>query len=318
MFGFGKKKKKEVKGGLVPVSTENTLKRLATGKIKISVYRTIGGNTPVKVGDFFAQEKRDEYNNLVAVNEDELFNEDIDFSVDDVYRNLTALLNLDNLTKDEKIATLKKKIKEQEVKLKILDKFPRLNAVFNYCDEQLKKDDYELLLQHVSQIDTQGSFYTIENGVRVFSYHSVEGLFIPVWHGLATHTQYPDHTRKKKINIQEEYTFLKEIKAFNEKQFLANVLTFASIIVVILLCIGGFGAYKGWQYSHQEQDKVNSATLSCTAETTQCYDNINKILNIAIIKDVLERKMAEQNISYPINGTIKSPSDTAIKVLTPK
>jgi hypothetical protein len=318
MFGFGKKKQgKEKKGGLVPTTTENTLKRLATGKIKISVYRTIGGNTPVKVGDFFAQEKRDEYNNLVAVNEDELFNEDIDFSVDDVYRNLTALLNLDNLTKEDKILTLKKKIKEQEVKLKILDKFPRLNAVFNYCDEQLKKDENELLLQHVSQIDTQGSFYTIENGVRVFSYHSVEGLFIPVWHGLATHTQYPDHTRKKKINIQEEYTFLKEIKAFNEKQFLANVLTFASIIVIVLLCIGGFGAYKGWQYSHATQDKVNEQTLQCSAQTVACYDNMNKILNIAIIKDILEKRIAEQNFTIPSNATSQDKTDIAIKVLTP-
>lgn len=316
MFGFGKKKDtKHLRK--MPVLQENALKRLATGKIKICVYRTIGGNTPVKVGEFFAQEKRDEYNNLVAQNEDELFNEDIDFNVDDVYRNLTALLNLDNLTKEDKIKTLQAKIKEQEVKLKILDKFPELSAVFNYCDEQLKKEDYEILLQHIMQIDSQGSFYTIENGVRVFSYHSVEGLFVPVWHGLATHTQYPDHTRKKKINIQEEYTFLKEIKAFNEKQFLANVLTFASIIVVILLLLGGFGAYKGWQYSKQTQDKVNDLTISCSAQTVACFELNNKILNIAIIKDILEQKRLENNITLPKNASYQMQTENAIKVLNP-
>jgi hypothetical protein len=297
---------------------QDNLSRLHTGKIKINVYRTIGGNTPVLMGEFFAQETRDEYNNLVAINNDALFNEDIDFNVDDVYVNMNVLLNLESMTKSDKIKVLSRKISEQDLLLKCLEAYPKLNCVFNYCDEKLKREDYTLLREHLEKLDEDGSFYTIEQGVRVFSYHSCDSMFIPVWHGMTLHTQYPDHTRKKKINIQEEYTFLKEIKAFNKEKFASNVLVFASVIVGLLLIIASVGAYKGWQYSHETQDAVNQNALACGQEQTACFNNINKILENSIIKEVLEKKMLENNITMPDNKTIKTPTEIAIKVLNPK
>jgi len=316
---FNKKKKNDKSKENVGTGTlnEGALSRISVGKVKIEVFKNMGSNVPIKMAEYYAEERRDEYNNLVAINEDTYHNEDIDFTIDDVYREMNLVLSLGDKPLADKEKIIVEKIKRQDLILKALDKYPRLNAIFNYQDEELKRDDYKLFLEYLSKLDPLGSYFTIEGGVRVYTYHSIEGFLVPVWHGITTHSQYPDHTRKKKINMQEEYTFLKEMKAFNKEKFSANVLVFASVIIGLMFIGIIVIGYNLWDYKSGVDNAVNGNTIACNSNVGKAYEQVNIILDNVMIKDLIYKKLAENNAT-DLSKVNLSTTEKIIKGLSPK
>lgn len=77
---FGKNKKNE--------------KTASKSDIKIRVFMRFGAEIRQKRAEYMAKEKRDNYNNLVAINDAFLHNEDVDFSQEDVYSGMNITLGI--------------------------------------------------------------------------------------------------------------------------------------------------------------------------------------------------------------------------------
>jgi len=255
------------------VETNEKLKGISSNKIWIKVFKDFGSNTAILKAEYDATERRDTYNNLIAINKEFLHDEDIDFSMDDVYNEMQVLLEFKNKKKVDKIEVLDKKIKYQEELIKILEKFPEFNSIYNYSDENLKLKDYRLLTEYTQNIEGAGAYFTIEKGKRVYSYDSVDGFLIPVWRGIAKHSQYPDHTRKKKIVIQEDIILKQELQKYNINKKLGNMLVWGMIINSILMAIFVFGIFKTTAIYTDYDAKAHESASLCVEYTSSINYN---------------------------------------------
>jgi len=266
------------------------LKKLSENKILIKVYKDFGSNTSFLKAKFFAEEKRDQYNNLVSINKDEGYNEDVDFAIDDVYDKMNIILDFKNKPKDQRIALLEKKIAKQNKLVKLLDKWVELNAVYNYADENLKLKDYELLKNYTEKHDGSGSYFTIEDGLRVYSFESVDGFLVPVWRGVDTFSQYPDHTRKKKITVQEDTMHKRENKLITS----LTAIIMMNIIVFVILLIA---IWQTWDIYQSQDEAINGASRECADNTARLNQQYANMMNLACVQDYVEeidQKRAEQ------------------------
>lgn len=273
---MGKKKAKLAKA-------EQELKKLSDNKILVRVYKNFGSNTSFLKAEYKAEEKRDQYNNLVSVNESYRHSEDTDFLIDDVYREMAIILEFGKKTKEQRVKLLNDRIEEQDKLLKYLKKHIPLNAIYNYADENLKSRDYKLLKNYISQHDESGAYFTIEKGMRVYSYESVDGFLVPIWHGIDTYSKYPDHTRKMRINIQEEQKMKEEMKEYNREKLVTKALTFAMILTGIIFAATLLAGFKVWEEHNNIEDKINSAAYSCADLTSRMNMEFIKLMDQTLV-----------------------------------
>lgn len=261
---MSKKKKKE---------KEEALQKTSSNKILVKVYKDFGSDTQFLKATYHAEEKRDIYNNLISINKEFKHEEDTDFSMSDVYRSMEITLEFRNFDKDKKLEILKKKIETQEKKVRYLAKYPILNAMFNKCDEELKLQDYRLMANYIQFHDDRGSYFTIEQGVRVYSYNSQDGFLIPVWHGVDTYSQYPDHTRKLKITIQEDQRMRQELAMFKRDKLIGNILVVGLIFNIIFAALLIGASIKVWQMRDNFDARIHELSYKCVQYANQ---EINK------------------------------------------
>lgn len=294
---MAKKKKK--------AQEEKQLKDISSNKILVRVFKDFGSNTAILKAEYEAEERRDAYNNLISVNKQFLHDEDTDFSIDDVYHDMQVLLEFKNKSKGEKTKLLDTKIEYQEEMLKYLDKFPELNAKFNYADENLKLHDYRLLKEYTENIIGEGAYFTIEKGMRVYSFDSVDGFLVPVWRGVANHSQYPDHTRKKKIVIQEDIILKQELQKYNINKKLGNLLLWGIIAITILFALNLWGGLRLLEMHSTLQKEMHGQAFQCVEYTAQ----INKLYADAVANKLLPPQPKDEGIQ----GQVQELKPTEIK-----
>lgn len=257
------KKKKEKK------KAKDKLANISSNKILIRVYKDFGSNTAILKAEYEAQEMRDAYNNLVSINKEYLHDEDTDFTVDDVYHDMQVLLEFKNKETPDKLKILDGKIKYQEKLLTYLDKFPHINAIYNHSDESLKLHDYKLFSEYTKNIGGQGAYFSIEKGMRVYSFDSVDGFLVPIWRGVSTHTQYPDHTRKKKIIIQEDIILQQELQKYSINKKLGNLLLWGLIVNTIVFGLLLWGGLKVLEMNQDVNEKIHGQAFECVEYTAK-------------------------------------------------
>jgi len=285
---MGKRKDKRKKKQLA--EEEKQLKNISSNKILVRVFKDFGSNTAILKAEYEAEERRDAYNNLISINKEYLHDEDTDFSVDDVYHDMEVLLEFKNKNKKDKVEILKKKIEFQQKLIRYLDKFPELNAMKNYSDESLKLHDYKLLKEYTEKIDGEGAYFTIEKGKRVYSFDSVDGFLVPIWRGVATHTQYPDHTRKKKIIIQEDIILKQELQKYDVNKKMGNLLMFAIIASVILFGLNVWGGLKVLEMHNNINNQAHDQAFACVEYTSR----INQMFAEAVANKMFPEEVEEQ------------------------
>jgi len=264
---------------------DNNFKNISSNKIIIKVYKDFGSNIGILKADYEAEERRDAYNNLVSINKEFLHDEDIDFSIDDVYHNMQVVLEFKNKTKEEKVKLLEEKIIYQEKLIQFLDKFPEINSIFNYSDENLKLHDYKLLKDYSGNINGSGAYFTIEKGKRIYSFDSVDGFLIPIWRGISSHTQYPDHTRKKKIIIQEDIILKNELQKYDINKKVGNLIIWGLICISILFALNLWGGLRILQMQGDITTEAHADALKCVEYTS----NINKLYAEAAANKLFEK-----------------------------
>jgi len=242
-LGFGKKKdkkkdaKKEENKPKTVEQKKDNLSGVSGGEVNIKVFMTFGGSVNTLKDQFTAVETRDGAGGLLFYNQDKMFVEDVDFEKDDVFRELKIILEIKEKTPKEQLKILDKKIDRQKKIIAYLMKHDKLNAVYNFADEDLKLRDLQVLRSHIDNIDEkQGSFYTLEGGKRTFSFLKKDGFFYPIWHGVSHYSTYPDYIRKRKIHTAETEIFKTEWGNKLKRILpIATIITLAILLVILIL-----------------------------------------------------------------------------------
>lgn len=286
---FGRKKQKKEK----KLSKDKDIEQVSSTKIDVKVFSALGGDLRTLKAIYSAIEQRNDFGELVSINDKFKHDEDVNFHMDSIYREMQVLLDFRSKSKEEKERSLNQKIQKQEKLIFFLDRVPELNAFYNYQDEWAKLRDFRILRNYL-RLDDHGSYFYIENGVRTYEFDSVDGFLIPRWHGNDTYSSYPDHTRTKKIKIQEDYIFQKEMAS---RRFDMKLMSYAAIffgINMILLVGLSLGAYFAFE-------KISSIDNDAIQASQACMENSKELNNQfgQVIKDTFDfrRRMLIENIS---------------------
>jgi hypothetical protein len=284
-------------------------KNVSQANIKVRVYKSLGGGIRTLKAEYIATEKRDEFGELVSINNDVNHKEDVDFQMDSIYREMQILLNFKDKNPEKQEDILKKSIKKQERLIYYLDRVNELNALFNYQDEWAKLRDLRILYNH-RQLDENGSyFYLDERGVRVYEFDAIDGFLIPRWHGNDTYSSYPDHTRTKKIKLQHDIRFAKEIGKYTLDQ---KLITYGFLIIAIGFLWSAGNGY--WAF--QLMEKNNELNEPFTTAQQQCLDTAVKV-NTLITSTLADTRTTKEDVEFiksyfeNNNETIDTTGDTA-------
>lgn len=283
MLWFKNKKDKEEK------DDPKLLSKISSGKVKVKIFHPYGGSVPNLVGEFLAFQSRDASGRLSIINQSLKFDEDIDFERDDVFRELQVILEIKGNNKEKQLKILDSKITFQKKLIKYLDEHVKLNAVYNYADENLKLRSLKLLFNKIKKHDANGSFFSLENGLRTYSFVSKDGFFYPIWHGADDYSNYPDYVRKKKIHAEETKKFEEE---WGHK-FLKHAPTFGfGIVMVVLLLLTiamGILVFKLVDKNAQIDERINAGISSCSKYQSLVLGNMNQFLDNNIVKEALDK-----------------------------
>lgn len=297
---FRKKKKKESKDSVSGISSQN---------ITIKIYRDLGSNVNTCVGEFEALENRDSFGGMIIENKKMNFLEDVDFEKEEIFDELNILLKIRNKNRLESLASLERKITTQKKKIKYLERFVELNALFNYPDEQLFLRHLTVLYNHIKNIPNErGSFFTFEKGKRSYSFVKQNGQYHPIWHNVANYTTYPDYTRKHKIANLETEIFKSEFGEWMRKYSQhAGLLMMAAIFALLIIAVG-WGGFKVMEQSRTLDATAQASSLECVNQYAAINLQISKLMRNEIlgplINDSIEEREKEKENQIGLN-TIK-------------
>ena len=122
---FGRKKKKKKKKG-------KDIAQVSSTKINVKVFAALGGDLRTLKASYAAIEQRNDFGELVSINDQFHHDEDVNFHMDSIYREMQVLLDFRSKTKEDKQKALNQKIQKQEKLIFFLDRVPELNAFYNY------------------------------------------------------------------------------------------------------------------------------------------------------------------------------------------
>jgi len=283
---FGKNKKDKQR-------KSKDIEQVSSTKINVKVFSALGSDLRTLKATYTAIEQRNDFSELVSINDKFKHDEDVNFHMDSIYREMQVLLDFKSKSEEEKQNVLNLRISKQEKLIFFLDKVPELNAFYNYQDEWAKLRDLRVLRNYL-KLDVHGSYFYIENGVRTYEFDSIDGFLIPRWQGNDTYSSYPDHTRTKKIKIQEDYIFQKEMA---NRRFDMKLMRYAAIFFAInMIILGGLGVgvYFAFDKIQNIDNEAVQASKACMENSQQLNEQFGQV-----IKDTFDfrRRMLAQNIS---------------------
>lgn len=284
-------------------SKEKDVNKISSSKIKIKVFKSMGGNIDVCRAEYWAIEQRNAFGELVSMNTNEEHEEDVDFIKDSIFRELEVLLNLKSKDKEQALKEMDRRIRKQERLIFFLDRVAELNALYNYQDEWAKLRDYRVLKDNL-KLDERGSYFYIDEGVRIYEFLSIDGFFVPVWRGSLSYSSYPDHTLRKKVKIREDMKFLQEISG---QRIQTQIMNYALIMfIVLLLAMGGLG-FGYWKlYQMNDQSSYNQAEQSCMNSAVRLQERYSTLVENSI--DLQNYIIQEKQSSDSNSNNIKDLS----------
>jgi len=280
-------------------------KQTAKGNIKIKVYMRFGAEVRQLRAEYLATEKRDNYNNLVAINESIGHNEDIDFSQEEVYSAMNVTLGIAGKTKEEAITKLRKACERTEKRINAIEKHPELNKFANIWDEKRKLREFEIYINYLKHRDSVGTYFKMEDGLRVYEYESIDGFLIPIWHGASNLSDYPDFTRKKKITMQETANIVSYFESKGSKKVLVNALLVVLIITSVLFFVNVYGAFQLLEKHQELDDRALEGAEICVTEFARSYATFNKVMDNAFINQYLEEQEEQKKSATEDEGLVE-------------
>ena len=274
--------------------------------IKIRVFMRFGAEIRQKRAEYLAKEKRDNYNNLVAINETYLHNEDVDFSQEDVYSGMNITLGLAGLSKDKALEKIDKRINTYSNRVQALEKHPELNVYANLWDEKRTLRELEIFKRFLKNRSKNGAYFTIVDGLRVYDFESLDGFLIPIWHGADNLTDYPDFTRKKKITMQETANLEGYFANKSGKKLAVNSLVLIMIITAVIFGANIYWTFQNYNWHKENAEKWAEPANYCAEQMARTYTDFTTLIKDATIVSYLEK-----------NDTVKQSYQDKIKDLNP-
>ena len=301
-MGIFKKKKSKNEEPKADTKKHNPkeLYTISSDMVKIRVYATFGGNVNQLKVEFTADERKNEGGGTVFENEKFKFNKDVDFEKADVYKSIELNLSLDSKTREKKIEILEKKIEYQKKLVKYLERFKKLNAIKNHADESILLHDYDILLQQIKRNEGEGAFFTIEEGMRVYSFVKEDGEYIPIWHSKNNKSQSPNNVTNNRTFILENKIFDMEMGERLKQKLQISSITVLLIVLVILI-VANF-TFTGFliNKNNDMNEAIHGASLKCAEETSKTNQNMVNFINnecVSKLIDEKEEEIKEENTS---------------------
>jgi len=271
---FGKKKKIIKKKQTISDNFEST----THNKIQIKVYRQVSQGLLGLAAVIDAEERKDNNDNLFAINEENNFKEDLDFTIDRVYQTMNIELGLMGMTnKMDKLQKIAKEIGKQTAIVKKILADVKENENYNLSDEEAKLKQLRILADNIKRKDEKGAYCKLENGIRVYSFTVIDGILYPEFHGTTSHRSHPDLTVKKRIFNHEKKIFADENGGPTTKLIMLGIILCG--IGALMVIIGGILNYIYLSESNEMNERINAAPLSCSntlATCTQAYEELSR------------------------------------------
>lgn len=268
-----------------------TQSQSTTNLIKVIIWRPMGGDLLGQVGEpIICEERKDNNNNQLVINDDKGFKEDFNFNKDRVFETLEFKLSLsENKTKLERATVLADAIKIQTTLVNEISSNVDKNKDYNALDERLKLRQLKVLRESL-QKETKGNYMKLgSGGIRQFEFVAIDGVLYPQFFGTRFYRVYPDLLIKKKIFNQENTIFRNEVGSLQKN--ILNWMTIITIAIGLIMC--GLGAWM-MKHAYSKNTEVtmtaNQGALSCANTLAGINANYGTIIN-----DYQRLKITEQN-----------------------
>lgn len=295
-------------------SKEHETQQSVSSAIKVKVYRSTGGGGLSLAAKFQATERQDKNTNLFAINEEKRFKEDLDFTTDRVYDWINTDLALNGKKTSIKAEKVKEKIKAQEKVIKDIEGDVKLNAKYNFPDEEKKLKQYKIFLESLKK-DKRGTYMLYEeSGIRTYYFKSVDGILYPYWWGENAMRVDPDLTTAKKIFVHENMIFKNEHSKF---QTAFNWTSIIMLVIGVLFLIGG-----AWlTYGHTEDmysmaADVNEGNIKCTNTLALCTEKYEFLSSKCMLGMNSEENQKNINKKEPSNTNGQDKMNDLIKKIS--
>lgn len=285
--------------------------QVAKGNILIKVYMRFGAEIRQLRASYLAVEKRDNYNNLVAINEQMMHNEDIDFTQEDVYTAMNITLGVSGKDKKEAIDKIDERVDKLEKRIKAIEKHPELNKYANIWDEKRKLREFQIYKKYLKFKSDKGAYFQIEKGMRVYEYESIDGFLIPIWKGADNLSDYPDFTRKKKITMQETANINAYFDSKGGKRILINALVVVLIVTSVLFLVNVYAGFKLIEKHQELDDRIVGNAETCANQQMANDIAFMQLRKEACVSQYLELKQKQ------IEKVSKNETSTGIVELLP-
>jgi hypothetical protein len=220
----------------------NPFKKTQNSKIAMPVMHVVVKrymeNITAILAEFDVTQDSEHGFNPIITNADENFKEELNFVEEEVIAHLKYKLDLSNAT--DKVATVKRKIHEQEDIVKNIKDGKIEGTTYNIIDEETKLTVYKALLFSVQNAG-EGSFEIIRtDGMRQIEFAFIDGNLYPIFHNATKLTTHPNIVTKKKFHREEQ--FLIDLERQEELSnpwgsLFTNILKGAIPVLIIVLLL---------------------------------------------------------------------------------
>lgn len=261
-------------------------------KVRIEVFRRLGGAVPYSIAKFEATQMRDDDNNLTLVEMNANFKDDVDIIQHKLMKDLSERLELHKLDHDERIELVKERILKQQdfiasikegyiiKKIKREDKIEEVKVKVNHIDEECKLTEYEVLLDHLKN-NGEGSYETIDaDGMKKIYYLYKEGVFIPYKWIKEKTSLYPDITTRRKLYKENQNAI--DLDFFNDnKGFMAKWGKYIMWALILIMLIANiyWSVQLNKGYSTLEETKAEQFGTQCAYWCSEVVGNTKSFIN---------------------------------------
>src|SRR6056297_760447 len=271
-------------------SKDKETQNIAQNEVLIKIYMTFGAEVRQLRATFKAKETKDGYQNLVVVNQDKGFNEDFEFKQSSIYSALNITFDVNNLQKEQAINKIQEKINFHSKRIKALEKHPELNKFANIWDERRKHRELTIFINYIKYRSPNGSYMKVEKGQRVYEFQSIDGFYIPIWHGVDNFSDNPDHTQEKKITMQETANIHNYFNSKKFRQVAVNTLALLLIANIVIFGLNGWGFFKILDKNQQLEDRMSSGAEFCLDQAKKTNQVFNELMQNTYVRDYLEER----------------------------
>jgi large-conductance mechanosensitive channel len=260
---------------------------VAKSLVKIKIWQRFGSDVKHLRSEYTATESKDAYGNPVVINEKRKHNEDFGFTQDEVYSSLMITYDVEGKDKETVIKQLDKSMSRTKARIEALEEFHELSVFANIWDEKEKLEQLRIFKKYISFHSENGSYYTEENGSRVYDFEGTDGFLVPIWHDADNLVDFTDYTYNKKVTMQETA----ELKTFLDAKKRQNI-KYASLFMILIINLVLFGIlvfaiFKVLNYHNEAVAKWEEPANYCANQNALVVGTMTNLLNNEVVKNCL-------------------------------